>query len=481
MVDVSIAPLILLRCFIFQQGYINIQNPTEAVVLALAGTLSTSAFIFPVLKERGWESDPTGQSATSILLLQDLFVAPLLVILPFVVGQGPTDYTAISFLTIKAVVGFGLVMYLGSFLLQRLFNLVAQTRSTETFVALSLLVSVGMGALAQVRGLTDTAGAFAAGVLLANTNLRAQIQADILPFKGILLGIFFMDAGSLFDSNLVLSELPTVLTGAVVLIVLKALTIAAATRVPRWMEPNRLEPVDAAKLSLLLSGGGEFAFVVLAIAERLDVLPKDLGGLLTSIVLITMAVTPLLGGVAESVSKIFDSNATRDTIGEQIGESQVAEDAIVVCGYGSIGQKILHQLGSMDPDPQSSIPKIVAFSKQPSLVNQILIPIENAAVLYGDGENPEVLKHHGVENPKAIFISYKDQEQVLAATTRLRTFFADTPIYARAQSRTEEKALKAAGATEVVVEHDELARSAPSFLIKGELALESGILVNGDR
>jgi len=168
----------------------------------------TAAFIFPVLKERGWESEPSGQAATSILLLQDLFVAPLLVVMPFVVGQGPTDFAAIAFLTAKAAVGFGIVMYIGSFLLQRLFGIVAKTQSTETFVALSLLVSVGMGMVAKELGLTDTAGAFAAGVLLANTNFRAQIQADILPFKGILLGIFFMDgelAGSSYTYFLFIS------------------------------------------------------------------------------------------------------------------------------------------------------------------------------------------------------------------------------------------------------------------------------------
>ena len=168
----------------------------------------TAAFIFPVLKERGWESEPSGQAATSILLLQDLFVAPLLVVMPFVVGQGPTDFAAIAFLTAKAAVGFGIVMYIGSFLLQRLFGIVAKTQSTETFVALSLLVSVGMGTVAKELGLTDTAGAFAAGVLLANTNFRAQIQADILPFKGILLGIFFMDgelAGSSYTYFLFIS------------------------------------------------------------------------------------------------------------------------------------------------------------------------------------------------------------------------------------------------------------------------------------
>lgn len=101
-----------------------------------------------------------GQAATSILLLQDLFVAPLLVLLPFVVGQGETDYSAIAFLTAKATLGFGSVVFVGSYVLTRLFNLVAQSRSTETFVALCLLVSVGMGAIAKSLGLTDTAGEF---------------------------------------------------------------------------------------------------------------------------------------------------------------------------------------------------------------------------------------------------------------------------------------------------------------------------------
>lgn len=106
-------------------------------------------------------------------------------------------------------------------------------------------------------------------VLLANTNYRAQIQADILPFKGILLGIFFMVAGSSFDLDLAVREWPTVATGAAALVALKSATLLAATRVPRWLEPKRLCPADGIRLALLLSGGGEFAFVVLALAEKL--------------------------------------------------------------------------------------------------------------------------------------------------------------------------------------------------------------------
>ena len=231
------APQFFDRFLPLDEGFIDISNPTEAVVLALAGTLSTSAFIFPVLKEMGWEDEDAGQAATSILLLQDLFVAPLLVILPFVVGNGPTDYTAIAFLTAKAAVGFGVVMYVLSKVLKEIFQVVARTQSSETFVALSLLVCVGMGVVAKSLGLTDTAGAFAAGILLANTNFRAQIQADILPFKGILLGIFFMGAGSLFDTELVISELPTVLTGAISLIILKGITVGKS-----WMLALRKYP-----------------------------------------------------------------------------------------------------------------------------------------------------------------------------------------------------------------------------------------------
>lgn len=465
------APQYLDKFLPLDGNYIDINNPTEAVVLALAGTLSTSAFIFPVLKERGWESENSGQAATSILLLQDLFVAPLLVVMPFVVGQGPTDFGAIAFLTLKAVVGFGVVIYFGSLVLQRIFAIVASTQSTETFVALSLLVSVGMGAIAKILGLTDTAGAFAAGVLLANTNFRAQIQADVLPFKGILLGVFFMDAGSLFDSDLVLSELPTVLTGAVSLILLKAVTVALATRVPRWMEPNRLEPYDAIKLSLLLSGGGEFAFVVLALAEKLGVLPQDLGGLLTAIVLITMATTPLLGNAAAVASESFARSAALSLdaeLKEVIEESEVAGDAVVVCGYGIIGEEVVRKLREeQEKDITSdtfSLPQIVAFDTRPSLADTILMPSSNAAVMFGDGENPEVLKSHGVLSPKAIFISYEDHEQVMAATTRLRSSFLETPIFTRAQSRKEADELQCAGATDVVVEMDELARSSPYLL-----------------
>lgn len=461
-------------------GLINISRPTEALVIALSLTLSTSAFVFPVLEERGWADEESGQAATSILLLQDLAVAPLLVLLPFVVGQGPTDYAAIGFLTAKASIGFGSIIYVGSMLLRQVFNWVAAARSTETFVALCLLVSVGMGTIAKTLGLTDTAGAFAAGVLLANTNYRAQIQADIKPFKGILLGIFFMVAGSSFDIDLCIRELPTVATGVFALVVFKALTLFAATRVPEWLEPNRLSISDSVRLSLLLSGGGEFAFVVLALAERLEVMPPELGGLLTAIVLITMSVTPILGEFAESASEQFIDVETSDSIDTNSGpETELAGDAIVVCGYGNVGQRVVQALGDeyeairriSSPDDCDdemcaidSLPHIVAFDNSQDLDDTLVIPNQSSVVMFGDGSNPAVISASGVESPAAIFIAYEDSGRVSSTTARLRTSFPDAAIYARAQTRSEAQALKSLGATEVVVESDELPRSASALV-----------------
>jgi Kef-type K+ transport system membrane component KefB len=450
---------------------LDITDPIQACILAVTCALSTSAFIFPVLKEKGWEEERSGAAATSILLLQDLLVAPLLVLLPYLVSSGPTDYAAIGFLTAKATFGFGSVILAGSFFLRGLFRLVSQTRSSETFVALCLLVSAGMGEIARTLGLTDTAGAFAAGVLLANTNYRAQIQADILPFKGILLGIFFMDAGSNFDLNLFVREWPTVLIGAFALVAIKALTLLGATRVPPRVEPNRLPTVDAIRIAILLSGGGEFAFVVLALADKIGIISDYLVSLLTAIVLVTMGITPLLGDLAEVFSRPFEAvepEGSAVLVVEELEETYIAEDSIVVLGQSEIGRAVLRVLGEQKPSQDKNgaqIPSVVAFTRNPDLADTMFLsPTPGTLVLYGDGSNPEVIRSSGIVNPKAIFVAHQEHARVVSATARLRAAFPNTPIYTRAAKRRESRDLQLAGATEVVVEGDELARCIPQLM-----------------
>jgi len=266
-------------------------NPVESFCIAAAGALSSSAFVLPVIKQKRWERKPEGISSLSILLLQDLAVAPLLVILPLLAGSGPSSSIELGILVAKATFGFGAVLVVGSYLLNYVFEFVAAARSTETFVAATLLVAVGMGQAANALGLSASTGAFSAGVLLAGNAYRAQIQADIKPFEGILLGIFFITAGAGLDPAVVLREWPTLFSGIIVFIALKAGIIFASG------PALGLTRGQAARVSFTLSGGGEFALVLFQLAEDLKVLPVALTKLLTASVIISMALTPLLAAV----------------------------------------------------------------------------------------------------------------------------------------------------------------------------------------
>ena len=243
-----------------------LDQPIIAFSVAAAGALSSSAFVLPILKEKGWEKGADGIAALSILLLQDLAVAPLLVILPLLAdydkGGGGVDTNSLTILVAKATVGFGGVLAIASQVLRRIFQIVASYGSSQTFVAASLLVACGMGIVAEDLGLSATTGAFAAGVLLAESGYRAQIEADIKPFEGILLGVFFVTAGASLDPQTVITEWPTLLAGIAAFIAIKFSVIFSAGELALG-----LSRADAARVGLLLAGGGEFAFVVFKLAE----------------------------------------------------------------------------------------------------------------------------------------------------------------------------------------------------------------------
>ena len=276
------------------------ESPEEAFCIAAAGALSSSAFVLPVLKEKGWEDRQEGIAALSVLLLQDVAVAPLLVILPLVAGAGPQTGSEFGILIAKATVGFGAVLYAGSWILKKIFDVVAEARSTETFVAAALLVAVSMGQAADVLGLSVTTGAFAAGVLLANNKYRAQIKADIQPFEGLLLGIFFVTAGASLDPRIIMSDFPTLMLGISVFMAVKAAVLYLAG--PALGNTR----AQTARVAITLAGGGEFSLVLLNLARDLGLLSLQLCQLLSASVVISMSLTPVLAEIAAVVANILE-------------------------------------------------------------------------------------------------------------------------------------------------------------------------------
>ena len=284
-----------------------VENPIESFVIAAAGALSSSAFVLPVLKQKDWEEQPEGISGLSILLLQDLAVAPLLVVIPLLAGSGPQSAFELTLLIFNATIGFGAVLAAGSYILRYVFDIVAATRSTETFVAAALLVAAGMGQTADYLGLSASTGAFAAGVLLAGNKYRAQIQADIKPFEGILLGIFFITAGAELDPSIVVNEWPILFAGVTSFILVKAGIIFSSG-------PSLgLTKGQAARVALTLAGGGEFALVLLQLAQDEGILPLKLTKVLIASVIISMSLTPLLGEIASWAGNTLETSTTSET------------------------------------------------------------------------------------------------------------------------------------------------------------------------
>ncbi|EPS60611.1 hypothetical protein M569_14192, partial [Genlisea aurea] len=292
---------------------------------------------------------------------------------------------------------------------------VAETRSSEAFVAMCLLTLAGTSLLTQKLGFSDTLGAFLAGALLAETNFRTQIEADIRPFRGLLLGLFFVTTGTSIDMELLIREWPNVFTLLAGLIVIKTLIISAIG--PRVGLTLR----ESVRIGFLLSQGGEFGFVVFSLANRLGVLPLELNKLLIIVVVLSMALTPLLNDIGKKVADIigekFEDEKTDNSINFE------AREPVVIVGFGQKAQVLANFLSTplaSGIDSDAGWP-YVAFDLDPCVVKtsrELGFP-----VLYGDGSRPAVLQSAGISSPKAVMIMYTGKNRTVEAVQRIRLAF----------------------------------------------------------
>ncbi|KAG6409088.1 hypothetical protein SASPL_132120 [Salvia splendens] len=482
----AIGTKILEFLFHSRPDLVNIRSIDEAVVIGAALSLSSSAFVLQLLAEKGELPTRFGSATLGILLLQDIAVVPLLVILPVLESQNLVEESLWPMLlkeSLKALLGLGLLSLGGKYLLRRVFEVVAEARSSEAFVALCLLTVAGTSLITQKLGFSDTLGAFLAGALLAETNYRTQIEADIRPFRGLLLGLFFVTTGTSIDTQLLMREWPNVISLLAGLIVIKTLIITAlGPRVGLTLQ-------ESIRIGLLLSQGGEFAFVVFSLANRLGVLPLELNKLLIIVVVLSMSLTPFLNDVGRKLA---------DYVGEKFEDENKADDSVnfdatepvVIVGFGKKAQVLANFLATplaSGIDGDAGWP-YVAFDLDPSVVKvgaSEILEISNGnapdlqdtynltsrklgfPVLYGDGSRPAVLQSAGINSPKAILIMYTGKKKTLEAVERIRLVFPAVPIYVRAQDMMHLLELKKAGATDAILENTETSLQLGSKLLKG--------------
>ncbi len=396
----------------------------QAVALGLVLSLSSTAIGLQSLGERGLMHADAGQKSFSVLLFQDIAVIPMLAIFPLlatapVVEAGAVDGPPGWQLALQVLGAIVATIVAGRFVVPPVMRLVARTGQREMFTAAALGIVIGVTVLMTRVGLSPALGAFLAGVALANSEYRHELEGDVEPFKGLLLGLFFMAVGSSIDLALV-GEAPATIAGLVGAVVVGKVGLL-------WLLARRTgsSPAQAWTFAISLGQIGEFAFVLLAFCAQVGVLPASVTGPFVVVTALSMAVSPLLGALDEKV--IQPRLAVRAVSGREV---DVADDApqVIIVGYGRFGQiagRFLRAEGvgvtvlDVDADQVDVLRK---FGQK---------------VFYGDGSRLDLLKAAGAERARVLLVAADDHAKVVETVHVAKRHFPHLQILARARGRTE--------------------------------------------
>jgi CPA2 family monovalent cation:H+ antiporter-2 len=345
---------------------------------------------------------------------------------------------ALSLAIFKGVMVVTLLLFIGKWLLPKLFNIIAQVRTDELFVLTTILVTLLASALTQWFGLSMALGAFLAGMMLSESEYKHQLEADIRPYRDILLGLFFITVGMKLDINLLLSSPFTLIAIMLSFMLIKVVVIKLlATRAG---ESNK----DAWTSGLMLAQMGEFGFVLIALANQVHILPSDVSSILLGAGVISMAITPYMIDHARSWSIFLSQEKSNDTDDlEQLPENNNLKDHVIICGFGRIGQTVSRFL------KQESI-DFVAIDIDPLRTRTAREAGEN--VLFGSSRQTELLTAAHLSQAKLVVIAFGEDKQSLEVIQKVRSLSTDVPILVRTRNDDYLDMLHDAGANEVVPE-----------------------------
>jgi glutathione-regulated potassium-efflux system protein KefB len=410
-------------------------QPVTAAIVGFGLSLSSTPLVLQVLAERGQLKSQHGRSAFGILLFQDLAVLPVLAILPLISHTTSTTQTANGALwpiLLKLVAVVAVVIIGGRLLLRPALRVVARVRVTEVFTAAALLTVIATALLANLAGLSMSLGAFLAGVLLADSEFRHELEADIEPFKGLLLGLFFIVVGMSANLGLLTSQPLRLLSLTAGLILIKLLAVTLLGRLTNHKGSS------AWRLGFTLPAGGEFAFVLFTLATRRNILDAETADLLILAVTLSMMLGPLLLMAHDIVESrwLADPKEPFDKIDDR-------ETPVIIAGFGRFGQIVarilrLRQIPFTALDSnQTHVDFVRRFGNQ---------------VYYGDASRLDLLRAAGAETAKIFVLAIDDVDASIRTAQLVRAQFPKLKIFARARNRQHTFALMDAGVTHIIRE-----------------------------
>ncbi|HWL81442.1 MAG TPA: monovalent cation:proton antiporter-2 (CPA2) family protein [Roseomonas sp.] len=394
-----------------------------ASVAGLGLALSSTALVMPLLEERGELQSPQGQTAFAILLLQDLAIVPLLALVAFLSPMEAAHDGSPWASAALAVGAVAAVVLVGRFLLSPFFGLLGRAGAREIMTAAALLVVLGAAALMALVGLSMAMGAFLAGVLLAESNYRHELEADIEPFRGLLLGLFFLSVGMSVDLGVVAAQWPVLLAGVVGLVAVKVLAT-------HWLaRAFGHAPGTALRTALLLAQAGEFGFVLYSAAAAAGVMRPEQASLLVALVTLSMAATPPLVRFGPAFLRSCGQEIPEEDFSDAMGN-------VLLVGFGRFGQLVAQVL----------LRHGVSLTLLDSDVNRIEEAGRfGARVHYGDGARLDVLRAAGAGRVRMILVCTDRPETTNRIVDVVQEAFPDTPCFVRAWDRRHALELLARG------------------------------------
>lgn len=413
-------------------------EPKTAILIGCGMALSSTAVGLQVLAEKGESASRYGRVSFAVLLFQDLAVVALIVLL-YSLDQGNESIMVVLGLAgLKAAAVLAGIILIGRILLRPLFRIIASFNNQELFVATSLLVVLSTSVLTANAGLSMELGAFLAGILLSETEYRHQVEADIQPFHGLLLGLFFMTVGMGVNLHLLFNNFFLV-TGLILsLVLIKSVVLFGLCRL------FRIPTASSLRVALLLASGGEFVFILFNPAMQMGIIPETYGHIIYVAVAVSMGLTPLLAGLgrfAETHLASSQSENNLESAQEEIGDLR---NHIVIAGFGRVGKIVAEVLS------RRMIP-FVAIDNNMSRVSE-----GRAAgypVYFGDARRATVMRTLGIQKARAAVVSVNHQSTAMRTTMMLRRNFSSVEVYVRMRDNEYEEKLSQVGATVIMPEN----------------------------
>ena len=414
-------------------------STTPALLLGAGLSLSSTAIVSKELSSLGEIFSSHGQNAIAVLLFQDVVAVLLLTMVPVFAGSSDQAwYWALPLTLGKTGVLFVGLLLVSRWILPRLFHEVAAARSAELFVLLALVIVLLTAWLTHLLGLSPALGAFLAGMLLGESHYRHQIEADIRPFRDILLGVFFVSIGMLIDLQLFASHGLLILGLTLGLLLLKGSVVALLVK---W---RGSDGETAWRSGLALAQGGEFCFALMAQMQQNKLMPADFGGLLLAATFCSMLLTPLLLRAAPRIAIYLHRKPNEEAKLEEISALNAdLHQHVVICGYGRVGQSIGRAL-------RNAQQPYIALDTDPVRVQEAAV--EETCVHYGDSRRGEMLVAIGLERARLLVIAVDQTDIALLILKEARRLNASVPILVRTRDDSQLAELKASGASEVVPE-----------------------------